>query len=58
MVLVVDVNRPIVQGPMATVKTCQVVETVLLTVNRPNCSRYEGLQIVVFILIDVAFITS
>jgi len=38
------VNRPIVLGPITSVKTCVFVETVVWTVNRPNASGYEGSQ--------------
>jgi len=39
------VSKPIVLGPITTVKT----ETVVWTVHRPNGIRYEELLVVVFI---------
>ena len=45
-------NRPIVLGPLTTVKTRAFVEKVVWTMSRPNGSRYEGLLIVVFILLQ------
>jgi len=35
------VNRPIVLGPMTSVKTRAFVETIVWTVGRPNGSSYE-----------------
>jgi len=64
------VNRNIVLDLMTIVKTRAFVEAVVWIVIRPNCSRYEGLLVVVFILLykgfqllntilsDVAFVTS
>jgi len=49
---------PIVLGPTTPVKTYAFVETVVWVVNRQNGSRYEGLPIVVFFLILIAFITG
>ena len=49
------VNRPIVLGPTTTVKTRALVETVVWTVSIPNDSRYEGLPVVVFILLHRVF---
>ena len=43
-------NRPIVLGPVETVKTRAFVETVVWTVSRPNGSRYEGLLVIIFTL--------
>jgi len=42
------VNRPIVLGPMKTVKTRSFVETVVWTVSKHNGSRYEGLLVIIF----------
>jgi len=49
------VSRPIVLGPMTTVKTRAFVETNVWDVSRPNSSRSEGLLVVVFILLQRGF---
>ena len=48
-------NRPIVLGFMTTVKTHAFCRNSCVDVSRPNGSRYEGLLVVTFILLNRVF---